>query len=224
MKNLFKFKKMLFVTYRNRKHALVLSFYPDEEFFCSPIVIEFIPDENDSEEVIQQKLQAYIQACYDRQKKLYESSENYAGHVKNGTYERSIDFLFPDEGKTITIRLVMQRYKNKQTKETRSFYGGMVVPRVSLLTGQAITMLIEMEYSNCSYQKGHDESMPLKDFRESWGISVKTYWTLVRMANEWFEAFKVSKGIIFELTELLQRIRFCVDLENVLLRFPGFLC
>ncbi len=224
MKNLFKLKKALYVTYRNRKHALVLCIYPNEEFFCSPMVIEFIPEENDSEEVIQQKLQAYIQACYDKQKKLYESSKNYAGHVKNGTYERAIIFLFPDEGKNIKISLVMQRYKNKQTGQTRTFYGGMVVPRVSLLTCQAITVLAEMAYSDQSFPKDREESLPLKDFRESWGISVKTYWTLVRKANEWFEAFKLSKRILFELTDLLLHIRFCVNLEKVFRTLPGFLC
>ncbi len=105
-----------------------------------PVYINLDDYSEQDMEKIQEELEKVIQGCYDDLLSIYESSDEYEGHVKNGTYKRDVKIAFPEEGKAIKITITIQRHKEKSGK-TRSFFGGLIVPGYSLLTCQAILLL-----------------------------------------------------------------------------------
>lgn len=101
-------------------------------------------DELDEDlDIRRRQIYCIVKKEYEKEKKLYESSPEYGGKVKNGTYIRKFYVLDPATGTKISILIAIQRYKDMEQKRTRTFYGGLFMRRYQYLIYQIFRILME---------------------------------------------------------------------------------
>ena len=122
-------------------------------------------------------LRVMLTDLYRKEKGKYEKSHNSV--VRNGTYPRKFALLDPIDNNAVYIIIVMQRYKHKEENRTRTFYGGLFMPRCPYLLSQVITILSERELSieyARQWQETEKQSTVL-EYCLSWGITVRLYYS-----------------------------------------------
>ncbi len=182
--------------------------HKNEISFNSPIILINL-DELDPDICIRSgQISEIVLRAYEEAKKNYESSSEYEGWVKNGTYKRKICVVDPIDGANITFEVRMQRYLNKNEGRTHAFYGGIYMPYFPLLICQALLILGQKAASEFHTDQECNESdkLTLREHCFSWHISIQHYYTLFRIVKE--RILCMGNATRNEVKELLINIHY----------------
>ena len=163
-----------------------------------------------SEDPSLRSYELYRMLCdkYEEEKKKFESS--HSDIVKNGTYARKFILIDPIDHNNVSVYIIMQKYKNKKNRSTRTFYGGLFMRRLPYLIRQAITILSEREAAGMHGGQGtKDGKKPrLQDYCRSWGITIGLYYSFFDRIRRSFSPL-LGDCSRKQLKEYLGRLCYC---------------